>query len=416
VKKYLIYYVIICELNRSHGNRVDETIADGNGVAEGNLTLSGFLPNLVHDTFMGPRDQRQKAGDAAILAWSLMRRIPAWTVYVIHSAPEQAASESKALRLIFSTIPCRMYTLTWKDFLPEQPMTEHLSLASVSSLKAILFDIQRDDPPHHPAVLLLRPDESVFTYAATDENGALLGEGMWPGWTLQLRSLMEHTGLYETADVDVDVENIKWEVLLKDCIERQEPNSGNSRARCIPLFSPNSDDALISGLLYSFYGALHTIVNLWQGQCFQKTKKRYHKNNNNKCIIWIDGVHGQLVHGLFESEQPLVEGSTILQQPLAIFTDVIEKRHLAHDGIGTVILQMQEKDWAAEYLRLDKILIGQRILHEGKMGTIVEACALRRLQQDASPFSFYFYRVHYDCNGEYGEINVRDIPGKCEQN
>jgi hypothetical protein len=384
--------------------------------------LSRFLPDCVDGIFFGPLLERgRKKNDATITEWCVnAKKIPTLTVYVLHSSPDNAGIEGRALQLLFANIPCRLFQLTWKDFLPEQPQVANMSLPSVASLKAIIYDTEElGDIRPAPPILLLNAGATTFTYMATDRRGNVLGEGICPSLNYQFTSVQEEMGLPLAIGSD---KNEKWETLLEEYLQKQD-NNKSEKVAAIPLFAASHSTAVVSGILHSVVGTLQSIIRGWKRQW---TSTATPPSTNETFMIWIDGGYAKWVLRLLQPKEPLQEhhGKLVedydgmMSQLLpddAGDTDkkwsITVKRHLAHDGIGCVLRSHNKDDHKHA---LGRKLVGQRVAQTvfGKalplFGTIVSM--VRRVGGPPYPFDVH-YQVRFD-DRESKELTLQEITGK----
>lgn len=135
--------------------------------------LKDLLPSIVLALLTGNR-----RGPDAIQEWSLVKRIPFWTVYVLTSDPTTDAAP--VLQHLFRDIPCRFFSLQRSDFFPQQvPDIQHVPLYLLSSLYAVLQDAQQDEGPP-PSVLLLDTKCSHSLEYVACRGTQILGYGTGP--------------------------------------------------------------------------------------------------------------------------------------------------------------------------------------------------------------------------------------------
>ena len=411
-------------LNRFHHIRSTASLLD---TPARNLTLSNFIPPAVHQDFLvgqqhNPFNQNEGTLNktAKIHSFLFKQRIPAWTIYAViaESTPNDKRYQ-KALQQIFCEIPNRIYFLSANDFMPSPNNSSKISLSNLASLKAIRDDDDDDDgdesfvassPPEaamlttgtttttsssnttskrkKSPILYIHADEHVISYAATDRDGNIIGEGGFPGLTSQWEAMEPYVeGLSRE----------QWRNLLQEFPMNITPSTPL-------LFSTRwkRHQILLNGMIQGLQTCLQQAEGEWKRCCLGNENAgaatESSSSSSSRPVIFIDGLHAKLIHHLLVRAQPADS-----QQAKKV---VVYRQSLANYGVAAAL---REKLLQFEHVRekeeqvVRRLLVGQRLLRStDELGTIV--AVIKGPMRDS-------YRVQYD-QGHWRDYQLRELPGK----
>lgn len=400
------------------------------------------LPDAVLATYLDPSLTKDAK---AIADWLVQRkRIPAITIYVIHSSPRHAAVEARNIRFFMGQLPCRFYQLSWNQFLPHQPHMARLSTRIAAALKAITAKAEATQGSSAmspaPAAASTNTNDSdgtgknhdvipvawihagtCLSYTATNRKGVVIGEGIIPN----VRELSESLG--ETD----------WDVGLRSAVHalpataslakgRKKDSSNGTSAdtaspcAILPLFSGNSITAHVCGIMCCIQGTLYSILKGWLAE-LQISTPESTTATAKELQIWITGEHGPLVRKLL---QPSDMGSDDAQWQMfdstglgELFTQqgtkcsiVSEYRALEHYGVHAMLEEKRETHPTLHDVGFQAI-VGQRVAKKSGSNVLYgTVLSMRKNDRESFPFNAE-YQVLYD-NLETAILGTREIHGE----
>lgn len=358
------------------------------------VKLCDFVPLNFYERCKGETcmNEEHMCSNEEYASLCFKQRIPALTIYVMHSAPDKEQDECQALRMIFNKIPTRFFQLTWKHFFPEQSHVTRMSGSTLAGLWSVLdLDLTSNknkkstivNGRKDKATLFIRAGAKTLSYIATDCNGQVLGEGWLPG--LSEHALMLDESLTSGEDGDA----------VSALLDSQ-----------IPVFSNDGNHAVRSGVCQLLNGFLYSLILSWKVQCGEPPKDRLY--------VYVDGFFHTMVLSLLQGTLKGFQGANKKNGCRVSELLVQDGKHVkgnkdhysSNYGLGRVVYMAKEKHLERHVVSL--ALVGQRVLRASSQeyGTITSA--VKRSGREY-PFDLT-YQILYD-NGESDEQKLEDAIG-----